>query len=287
MRGTLHLLTTAAAADLLALLAAARTWEKGSWQRTFADAATMTRLTEAVPAALEGPPLTRDELVAAVAGRAPDGGLAEQLRSGWSTLLKPLAWQGLLCQGPSAGNRVTFTRPDLCSPGWPGLPDPDAAAGRVVRAYLGAYGPATPEAFDQWLLRGATRRADLRRWFAELGDDAVRVDVEGRPAYLLAEHVDDVAATPPSDAVHLLPAFDQYVLGPGTRDPDVIPPAYRERVSRAAGWIAPVLLVGGRVAGTWENVDGVPRVDTFPDAPAAEPRDLQRELARLTALLAG
>jgi hypothetical protein len=246
----------------------------------------MTRLADAVPAALDGPPLTRDELVAAVAGQAHDGGLAEQLRSGWSTLLKPLAWQGLLCQGPSVGNRVTFTRPGLCSPGWPGLSDPDAAAARVVRAYLGAYGPATPEAFDQWLLRGATRRADLRRWFAELGDDAVRVDVEGRPAYLLAEHADDVAATPRSDAVHLLPAFDQYVLGPGTGDPVVVPPAHRGQVSRSGGWIAPVLLVEGRVAGTWETTDGQVRVDPFPGAPAADPRGLRRELARLTALLA-
>jgi Winged helix DNA-binding domain len=58
MRGTLHLLPADALADHLALLAAARTWHRGSWQRTFADAATMARLAEAVPAALDGPPLT-------------------------------------------------------------------------------------------------------------------------------------------------------------------------------------------------------------------------------------
>jgi ParB-like chromosome segregation protein Spo0J len=31
-------------------------------------------------------------------------------------------------------------------------------------------------------------------------------------------------------------------------------------VSRAAGWIAPVVVVDGRVAGTWEPVDGEVRV---------------------------
>jgi hypothetical protein len=104
MRGTLHLLPTDTLADQLALLAAARTWEKGSWQRTFVDAATMSRLADLVSAALDGPPLTREELVTAVAGQAHDAALAEQLRSGWSALLT-LSWQGLLCQGPAQGGR--------------------------------------------------------------------------------------------------------------------------------------------------------------------------------------
>ncbi|MCR8578177.1 hypothetical protein [Streptomyces sp. Isolate_219] len=29
----------------------------------------------------------------------------------------------------------------------------------MISAYLGAHGPATPAAFDAWLLRGATRGA--------------------------------------------------------------------------------------------------------------------------------
>lgn len=286
MRGTLHLLTADTAADHLALLAAARTWEKGSWQRAFADAATMARLAELVPQALDGEPLTREELVAAVAGEAHDAALAEQLRSGWSTLLKPLSWQGLLCQGPGRGNRVTFTRPDRWVPDWRGLPEPDAAAATVLRGYLAAYGPATPEGFDQWLLRGASRRADLRRWFAELGDDAVRVDVDGRQAYVLTEHADELAATRPTSVAHLLPAFDQWVLGPGTTDTAVVPAEHRADVSRAGGWIAPVLLVGGRVAGTWEQDGGSIRVTPFPQAPAATPRLLAAQRRRLERLLA-
>jgi hypothetical protein len=239
MRGTLHLLPTDTLADQLALLAAARTWEKGSWQRTFADAATMSQLADLVSTALDGPPLTREELVSAVAGQAHNAALAEQLRSAWSALLKPLSWQGLLCQGPAQGGKVTLTRPDRWVPGWPGLPDPDAAAAAVVRAYLGA---------------------------------------------------DELAVTRATAAVHLLPAFDQYVLGPGTADAAVVPTEHRARVSRAAGWIAPVLVVGGRVAGTWEPADGGIRVDAFPETHAtaheADPGLLAAEIQRV-GLLAG
>lgn len=75
--------------------------------------------------------------------------------------------------------------------------------------------------------------------------------------------------------------FDQWVLGPGTSDAAVVPPEHRSRVSRPAGWISPVLLVGGRVAGTWEHTDDGIRVDPFPDAPAAAPELLRAEVERL------
>lgn len=263
MRGTLHVLAADDAASYLALLAGARTWEKASWQRAFLPAAGMARLTEAVSAALEGgAELDREELVAAVSRHSGDKDLADQIRSGWSTVLKPLAWQGLLCSGIPRGTRVTFAAPAARVPGWSGLPDPDEAAAHVVLSYLAAHGPATMASFDQWLLRGATPKAALRRWFADLGDRVAQVDVEGTTAYLRAEDVADVAATKPTTAVRLLPGFDQYVLGPGTGDPNVVPPAHRAEVSRAAGWISPVVVSRGRVAGTWK-ADGDIAVSLF------------------------
>jgi len=64
--------------------------------------------------------------------------------------------------------------------------------------------------------------------------------------------------------VLLLPAFDQYVLGPGTADVSVLPAAHRPVVSRAAGWSSPVVLRGGRVAGVWDAVDSGPELTLFP-----------------------
>jgi DNA glycosylase AlkZ-like len=52
--------------------------------------------------------------------------------------------------------------------------------------------------------------------------------------------------------VWLLPGFDPYVLAPISHRAEIIPAGKVDEVSRAAGWISPVLLVDGRIAGTWE-----------------------------------
>jgi Winged helix DNA-binding domain len=265
MRGTLHVLPTDEAVAYLALLAAARTWERGSWQRTFLDTRQMAAIADAAAEALDGAVLTREELTDAIVARTRNASLAEHLASSWGAVLKPLAWQGLLCYGPARDNRVTFTRPDSYLHAWPGLPDADTAAPLVVERYLGAYGPATPASFDDWLLRGATPKGGLRRWFAQLtaAGRLVTVSVEGEPLQARAEDVDEMRGTAPDTTVRLLPAFDQYVLGPGTRDTRVLAAERRRDVSRAAGWIAPVVVRGGRVIGTWEIADGVVRVTIF------------------------
>lgn len=257
MRGTLHLLTPEDAGAYLALIGAGRSWERGSWVRTFGVAPDeMVRLTEAVAEILDDQVLTREQLVAELAGRLDRPDLEAELRSGWGAVLKPVAWQGVLCHGPADGNRVTFARPDRLLPAWAGVPEPEEAARVVVPAYLRAYGPATIERFDAWLTRGTSKKAMLRGWFAALGDQLVTVDVEGTSAYLLAEDVDDLAGTAPTTEVRLLPAFDQYVLGPGTAATEIIAAERRGQVSRAAGWIAPVVVSGGRVAGVWDR-DGL------------------------------
>ena len=285
MRGTLHLLPCEDAGSYLALLAGARTWTTGSWQKNYLSVTEMERLTEAVRSALEsGDALTRDELVARIDESGGTSKLTEHVSSGWSSVLKPLAWQGILCQGPSEGGRVTFIRPEAWSPRWTGLPDEDAAAAHVVRSYLAAHGPATMTGLDQWLLRGTTPKAKLRRWFADLGDDAVTVDVEGTAAYLLAEHEDDLRNTKPSTTVRLLPGFDQYVLAPGTGDATVLDAAHRADVSRAAGWIAPVVVAGGRVVGTWTAENGTPVTEVWAKrVPAAKLAAEKERMARLTA----
>ena len=95
-------------------------------------------LRRAVREALDGTALTREELAAAVTAQRGLGHIGDALGSSWGTLLKPLAWRGDICYGPSRGGRVTFMRPEAASPRWSGLLDPDEAAPAAVVAYLGA-----------------------------------------------------------------------------------------------------------------------------------------------------
>ncbi|MET9291615.1 winged helix DNA-binding domain-containing protein [Streptomyces sp. NPDC003077] len=283
MRGTLHWLTPAHMGAYLSLLGAARTWEKPAWQKAFGvSAAQMAAMGEAVDEVLDDRVLTRQELTDALLSRAGFAGLAGQLSSGWGAVLKPLAWTGRLCQGPTRGQKVTFAAPRSWVPGWRGIPEPDEAAAVVIPAYLRAHGPATPEAFDAWLLRGATRKATLRGWFASLGERLVPVEVDGAGgAYVLAEDADELARTEPSREVRLLPGFDQYVLGPGTSDARLIAPARRKAVSRAAGWISPVVVHAGRVVGVWDFTDEGVAVTLFEEDAEVPRAGLEAEVAHL------
>ncbi|MCP9949454.1 winged helix DNA-binding domain-containing protein [Actinomadura madurae] len=283
-RGTLHLLPADQAAAHLVLCSAARYWEKGSWQRASgATPADVEAIAAAAADALSGgAALTREELTRTVLDRTGAEHLAELLGSGWGMLLKPLAWWGVLCYGPPQGNRVTFTSPARWLPGWTGLPAVEDAARTVIHAYLGAHGPATPDAFDNWLMRKQNRKKDLKAWFAAAEDGLATVEVEGEPMFVLEEHKDELMETRPTDSVRLLGAFDQYVLGAGTSATYLVPAEHRSKVSRAAGWISPVVLYRGRVAGVWDAKNGDLAVTAFEDIPAGPLKD---ETNRLKPLL--
>lgn len=285
MRGTLHLLSSDDAGAYLALSGAHRKWETGSWQRAFkATPADLEAVAEAAAEALAGgTALSREELTAQVVDRTGSEHLREVLSSGWGTVLKLLAWWGVLCHGPVDGNRVSFVSPADWVPGWRGVPATDDAAPVVIGAFLGAHGPGTPATFDAWLSRGMTRRGMLKGWFAAMADELATVDVDGVPMQLLATDVDELLGTEPSDAVHLLGGFDQYVLGAGTNATYMLDPEHRAEVSRAAGWISPVVLHGGRVAGVWQPDDGGVAVSLWDDVP---PSALEPAVERMREVLA-
>nr|WP_246075513.1 winged helix DNA-binding domain-containing protein [Nonomuraea terrae] len=284
MRGTLHLVAAGELADHCATLATLRFWEKGSWQRGHGVTADeIAAVIDAVPLVLTGDPLTREELVDAVVAKTGDEHLREALTSGWGALLKPLSRLGELCYGPPRDGRVTFTAPARWVPGWPGtLPPHEKAGVRVLRAFLSAYGPATPEMFDAWLFGGVARKAVLKGWFRELAPELAEVETDdGMTLLLPAEHLDDLAGTAETSAVHLLPGFDQYILAAPRSLAPLLPPELRPKVSRQAGWISPVVVHGGRVAGVWDAKGRDITLDlagTVPSGPLAEAVERMRAL---------
>ena len=286
MRGTLHLLTPEEAGAFLSLIASGRSWERPSWQQYFGvTPKQLDALREVVRDALDGRALTREELISAVIARRGYGHLGDALRSGWGTLLKPYAWQGDLCFGPSRGNRVTFVRPEDASSRWVRLPEPDEAAAIAIVAYFRAYGPATVENFHNWISRGRVSTRQLRTWFAAVGDRLREIEVDGERRYVLAGDLDELASTSVTKSVRLLPGFDQYVLGPGTDDAHVLPKARRTAVSKQSGWIAPIVVAGGVVRGTWEIAAHEVQVAWFKEAGPVPRTALQGEVERLAAIL--
>ncbi|WP_433431444.1 DNA glycosylase AlkZ-like family protein [Nonomuraea sp. CA-141351] len=233
---------------------------------------------------LGGRALTREELVDAVVAVTGDVHLREALTSGWGALLKPLSRLGELCYGPPRDGRVTFTAPRAWLPGWPAaLPPYEEAGVRVARAFLGAHGPATPEMFDTWLFGGVAKKTVLKGWFRDLAPELTEVETDdGQTLPALTEHLDDLAGTGPSTEVHLLPGFDQYILAAPRALAPLIPPPLKPKVSRQAGWISPVVVHEGRVAGVWEAKNGRITVDLAAPVPQ---QPLDEAIARVRSLL--
>lgn len=294
MRGTLHLLP----ADELPLWHAAlstsrRYLRPTAWQKYFGiTLEELDQLTQGVAAALNGRVMTREELAQEVVRLTGSASFGAKLAQGsWGTILKPAAFTGGLCFGPSLGQRVRFTRPDswlataghaLCLP-----VDPQAATAAIARRYLAAYGPATYQDLARWWNGGGV--AVARQWISSLGDEVCPVELDGAKAWMLAADAREIRELPPSRSVRLLPAFDQYVVGASLHAEHLLPGDLRPRVYRPQGWISPVLLVNGRMEGTWRHEIKGNRVEVviepFVKAPIWVRRAAGQEAERLAAFL--
>jgi winged helix DNA-binding protein len=281
-RGATHLMTPEDGGSYLALRAASRMWELPSWQSHYRlTPSDWPFLREAVREALADGPLTRDELGAAVTARRRFRHLRFAFTDQSYTLLKPLAWQGEMSFGRPRDGQPTFQRLDG-NPRWAGLPDLDEAGMRAIEAYFRAYGPATPDHLRYWLGEGlGAGRKRIQSWIAGFGDRLAPVDVDGEPSYVLREDLEELTSTTATAATRLLPAYDQWVLGTGTADAHVVPPARRTLVTRGAN----ILIVGGVVSGTWSLTNDRIVIDWFAEAAAPRRDAVADEVSRLAAIV--
>ena len=250
LRGTLHI----HAADELGLWLAARRAVAGGWYfHHEVPPKEQKQILDAIAGALDGRCLRRDELVAAV---SPHVGpwAREHIGSGWGTVLGPAALNGLLIHGPPQGSRVTFVRPDQ----WLGKPvgqDPQAALAEVLRRYLAAFGPAAPGHFATWIGGTHFKVKDSKALLDSIADELVEVEVEGKPAWLLAERERKPAAPA---GVRLIPEYDALVMGFREREQLFSPRAVARTKAHGKGRLEGPgalswLLADGVVAGTWSR----------------------------------
>lgn len=282
-RGTLHLLP---AVELPLWMAALRARPSSSEIRRYefhgVSPQQLAAVTEAIGEALDGRCLTRQELTAEVVRRVGPWA-QERLQSAWGDVLRPAAYTGRLCFGPSQGAKVAFVRADRWIGEWEDT-DPDQALAQVLRRYLAAYGPATAADFSRWF---GIDLDDAKPLFAS--QHVAEVDVEGHRRWVLADDVDG-PSDPPRDSLRLLGQYECYLLGSYPRE-RVVPPGARARIStygrgRFEGAVAlSVLLVDGVVSGIWrrqqrrQHLDV--RVEPFVRLSAAQQAGVTSEAARI------
>jgi len=281
-RGATHYLRPQDAGDHLALRASSKMWELPSWVSYYGlTPEDWPSFREYVRNALAEGPLTRTELASALGRSSRYRHLRDHVAGGNDTLLKPLTWQGDMGLGPGRDGEATFLRLDAV-PGCGGIPDVEEAGPRVVEAYLRTYGPAAADRVQGWLGPGlGVKRKVITRWLEGLGDRLVTVTIQGDRTLVLREALDELEAARASASVRLLPGRDPWVMGPGTDDARIVPPARREPVSRTAN----LVVARGVVAGTWSIRDGRLEVTWFGESGRVPRSNLAEEATRLSSFL--
>jgi uncharacterized protein YcaQ len=159
--------------------------------------------------------------------------------------------RGIACSGPPRGNESTYVRPSAWFPGTRDLTVQEAE-GALLRTYLRAHGPATPTDFAWWTARAI--------WDRNI-EDLAAVDADGRTAWILREELPilERARLKGRPTVRLLPFFDSFLLGQKAHG-HLVEAKHHKKVYRPQGWLSPVLLVDGRVAGVWAHASKGPRL---------------------------
>lgn len=279
-RGALHLLPSKELGVWLSALGTQTKFGNAGNQK-------IDELVDVVGQALDGQVLTRTELAAEVERISGSPLFGEWIRSSWGPYLKAASFRGRVCFASSQGIQVRFTTPDTWIREKIRKPESAEALRDITRRFLAAYAPATPEDLTRWWFGPPVPTRGMKM-IAALGEEAVAVDVEGRRAWVLAADLPDMLSADTPDVARLLPAFDPWVIGAARHAP-LLDPAQVTRVFRKQGWISPVLLVNGRIAGVWKHLRTGRRLsvelEPFGKLPPWAHTQLQAQVCRLADFL--
>jgi uncharacterized protein YcaQ len=282
MRATLHVLP---AADLGAWIGGLNIWKPSVWPLKHADGFPLGGY---IDRALRGKILTRTELAEAVTKLGATPEMVEGMLGSWGGYLKQASFSGYLCFAPNDGQQARFTHPATWLRKPPVQLDSDKAFDVLTTRYLATYGPATARDLGHWW---GINQGQAKRRLAAIGDVATEVTIDGERYWMLTNDVAELAATEPLNVVRLLPAFDQWVVCASRRVPALLDPKYRRRIYRLQGWVSPVLLVNGHMAGVWkhERKGGTVSVEIEPFAklPRWTRIHIAAEAERLAAFVGG
>jgi hypothetical protein len=245
----------------------------------------------AIADALAEAELTVDELTEAIVIRVGPwaGELVMPAFQGmcprWRLAMQSAAHRGALCFAAARGRQVTYTSPHR----WAGPFTPvdgAAALSWLVRRYLSAYGPATPQHFARWLNASPAWAQEL---FASLAGELEPVELDGSPAWVAAGDTEFAAGA--DTGVRLLPYFDAYAVNSHPRELLFPGRAYERALARGQAGNYPVLVIDGTVAGVWHLRRSGRRlaitVEPFESLSDVRRRDLAEQVERIASFLGG
>ncbi len=250
MRGTWHFIALEDLRWFLALTGQRQLTKYASYFRQLGlDESILKRGKDALIRALEGgQQLTRRELEAALdaAGLSvPNLGSTFVMMHGES--------EGIIASGARRGKQFTYRLVDEFVPATPTL-ERDEALGKMAARYFTSHGPATIQDFVWWTgLTVADARVGLETAKSQLAQEII-----DSKTYWFSPSLP--CAPTPSPLVNLLPAFDEYTVAYKDRSA-VQHPLHVDKTSDPFVSLGPIIVVDGRVVGTWKRKLGKASVE--------------------------
>lgn len=199
----------------------------------------------------DGQALTREELTTILAGQG-----IKTSPSGIGHLLLHASIEGLICMGPRRGKQFTHVLLDNWVPQEKRYVPADPLAELTLR-YFTSHGPATVKDFMWW---GGLTLMEARKGTESVKDTLENLVVEGETYWLAA----GPPATKRKGNVHLLPGFDEYLLGYADRTAVIDVKHAKELGMTANGQFNATIVVNGEVEGTWKRTIGTKQVTIEP-----------------------
>jgi hypothetical protein len=243
MRGTLHFVPAADARWMLELLTPRiMKGAEGRHRQLELDAAAFRRSRMLVERALKNEPvMSRGAIFAALEA----GGVLTTGQRGIH-ILQRLSMERMICYGPHAEKQPTFALFDDWIHTSRQL-DRDDALRTLAERYFRSHGPATLRDFVGWT--GLTV-ADAKTGLHLAQPSLERVTTGSGELWMSNE---PRARETPASAAHLLPGFDELMLGYKDRSAMVAPRHAGRIVPGSNGMFLSTLVLDGQVCGTWRR----------------------------------
>jgi uncharacterized protein YcaQ len=216
-------------------------------------------ITPLIMDALSAGPLRRPAIAAVVRPKVSKRARA-WMEACWSMIRIPVA-EGSICYGRGEGNEIVFIRTDqwlkdrsIKDQRLPKLKVESVAVTQaqceLFQKYLRAYGPASLHDFAHW---SGISMQEVKPLLPLLQAELAEIPGEKKDRWLFPEDVAILNKTSTKETgVRLLPIFDSFLLAHREKD-HLLSMQHYKRVYRNQGWISPVVLVDGAIAGVWSH----------------------------------
>lgn len=241
LRGTLHFLSASDISWIMDLLAPMIiSGLKRRYEELELDAATLKRTNSILEKSLAGDKhLTRKELVAII---EKNGISCKGQRAVF--ILHRASLDRVICFGVTRGKQQTHTLFDEWVPKTKPL-SREGSLADLARRYFMSHGPATIQDYMWW---SGLRTSDANAGLEMVKSKLEHVTMEDKTYWMLAEAP---ATKIPRTVAHLLPGFDDFLLGYKDRSASI---SLKDSTRLRTGGIPnQVIVIDGHIVGTWSR----------------------------------